>query len=78
LGLNFFLTIKGLLELEASLPSYVLQLQITPPKRIVSTKDGYLKRKYREEKRLEDIHNVIVITFVKNIYLTNKKKKHIF
>jgi hypothetical protein len=59
------LLFKGLLELEASLPSYVLQLQITPPKRIVSTKDGYLKRKYREEKRLEDIHNVILLLLLK-------------
>ena len=51
-------TYQGLLELEASLPSYVLQLRVDSPKRTTNTKDGYLKRKYREEKRLEDIHNV--------------------
>jgi hypothetical protein len=51
-------TYHGLLELEASLPSYVLKLQIKAPKRVTSTKDGYMKRKYREEKRLDDIHNV--------------------
>ena len=53
-------TYQGLLELEASLPSYVLKLNIKSPKRITTTKDGYLKRKYREEKRLDDIHNVII------------------
>jgi len=49
-------TYQGLLELEASLPPYVLQLQIKPPKRTVNTKDGYMKRKYKEEKRLDDIY----------------------
>ncbi len=51
-------TYQGLLELEASLPPHVLQLTIKAPKRQTTTKDGYLKRKYREEKRLEDIHAV--------------------
>jgi hypothetical protein len=54
-------TYQGLLELEASLPSYVLKLNIKSPKRVTTTKDGYLKRKFREEKRLDDIHNVILI-----------------
>lgn len=49
---------QGLLELEASLPSYVLKLQIKPPQRVATTKDGYLKRKYREEKRLDNIFDV--------------------
>ena len=57
-------TIKGLLELGASLPSYVLQLQIDPTKRGFSTKDGYLKREYREEKQLEDINNLYDLTLV--------------
>ncbi|CAF0789210.1 unnamed protein product [Brachionus calyciflorus] len=52
-------TYQGLLELEASLPPYVLNLKIDAPKRIQHTKDGYLKRKYREEKRLEEIHSNI-------------------
>ena len=55
---EFFYSILGLLELEASLPPYVLQLNIVPPRRLTTTKDGYMKRKYREEKRLEDIHAV--------------------
>ena len=53
------------MELEASLPPYVLQLQIKPPKRITTTKDGYLKRKFKEEKRLEDIYDVIFFCFIK-------------
>ncbi len=51
-------TYQGLLELEASLPPFVLQLDFKSPKRVTTTKDGYLKRKYREEKRLDDIHAV--------------------
>ena len=59
-------TYQGLLELEASLPPHVLQLTIQAPKRQTTTKDGYLKRKYREEKRLEDIHAVKLIFILKN------------
>ena len=58
---------QGLLELEASLPPYVLQLQLKPPKRVITTRDGYMKRKYREEQRLEDIHNVILNFYLKCI-----------
>jgi hypothetical protein len=47
-----------LLELEASLPATVLNLKANMPKRVVTTKDGYLKRKFKEEKRLEDIQIV--------------------
>lgn len=46
------------MELEASLPNYVLKLQLKAPQRVTSTKDGYLKRKYREEKRLDNIYDV--------------------
>lgn len=46
------------MELEASLPSYVLKLQLKAPQRITTTNDGYLKRKYREEKRLDNIYDV--------------------
>ncbi len=48
-----------MLELEASLPSFVLELNIKPPKRVTKTNDGYMKRKYREEKRLDDIYGEI-------------------
>ena len=50
--------------MEASLPPFVLELNIKPPKRVVTTKDGYLKRKFREEKRLEDIHSVRFMLFL--------------
>ena len=53
-------TFEGLLELEASLPPSVLQVQIKPPKRITTTKDGYMKRKYRDEKQLEAIQEGII------------------
>ena len=61
--INYLMFQIGLLELEASLPPFVLELNIKPPKRVVNTKDGYLKRKFREEKRLEDIHNVSFMLF---------------
>ena len=51
-------TFEGLLELEASLPQSVLQVQIKPPKRITTTKDGYMKRKYRDERELASIQEV--------------------
>jgi pregnane X receptor len=51
-------TFQGLLELEASLPPFVLQVNMKPPKRVTSTKDGYMKRKFREQKRLDDIYTV--------------------
>jgi hypothetical protein len=53
-------TFQGLLELEASLPPFVLQVNMKPPKRVVNTKDGYMKRKFREQKRLDDIYTVSV------------------
>jgi hypothetical protein len=53
-------TYDGLLELEASLPASVLQVQIRPPRRVATTKDGHIKRKYREEKKLEQIQENII------------------
>jgi hypothetical protein len=52
-------TYQGLLELEASLPPFVLELHMKVPKRNTTTKDGYMKRKFREEKRLDTIHSAI-------------------
>lgn len=64
------------MELEASLPSYVLKLQIKPPQRVTNTKDGYLKRKYREEKRLDNIYDVKIrfrfLVFKNNNYSNSK------
>lgn len=48
----------GLLELENSLPDFVLNPVIKPPKRVTTTHAGFLKRKYREEQKLADIYKV--------------------
>jgi len=46
----------GLLELEESLPDILLNPVIKAPVRRMTTSAGFLKRKYREEKQLADIH----------------------
>ena len=48
--------VLGLLELEESLPCALLNPVVKAPKRRVTTSAGFLKRKYREEKQLADIH----------------------
>jgi len=58
-------TYEGLLELEASLPASVLQVQINPTKRVVTTKDGFMKRKYRDERQLEQIQENIISDRIK-------------
>jgi hypothetical protein len=40
------------------LPQSVLEVQIKPPKRVTTTKDGYMKRKYRDERELASIQEV--------------------
>jgi len=48
--------VLGLLELEESLPDVLLNPVVKAPKRHTTTSAGFLKRKYREEKQLADIH----------------------
>ena len=48
--------VVGLSELEESLPDVVLKPIIKAPKRRMTTSAGFLKRKYREEKKLADIY----------------------
>lgn len=48
--------VVGLLELEESLPDILLKPVIKAPKRRMTTSAGFLKRKYREEKKLADIY----------------------
>ena len=55
---RFLDTYTGLLELESTLPSSALKIRLPIPKRISSTKDGYLKRKFRREKDLDNIMKV--------------------
>ena len=51
-------TYQGLLELEASLPQFVTQPRIKAPKPKTVTKAGFVKRKYRQERELMDMHEV--------------------
>lgn len=67
----YLILLKGLLELEASLPPSALQIKLTPPKRTTTTKDGYMKRKYRQEKELQEIQDVCLLAFVIVILLLN-------
>ncbi|CAH1796119.1 unnamed protein product [Owenia fusiformis] len=53
-------TYQGLLELEASLPDFVLQPRIVAPKPKTVTKQGFTKRKYRQERELAEIHEQII------------------
>jgi hypothetical protein len=55
---RFLDTYTGLLELESTLPSNALKIRLPIPKRISSTKDGYLKRKFRRERDLDNIMKV--------------------
>lgn len=52
-------TYQGLLELEASLPHFVTQPRIKAPKPKTVTKAGFVKRKYRQEMELMDMHESI-------------------
>jgi hypothetical protein len=57
---NKYLTnYNGLLELERSLPDFVLKPVVKAPRRQMTTSAGFLKRKYREEKELADIYQAL-------------------
>lgn len=57
---RFLDTYTGLLELESTLPSNALKIRLPAPKRITSTKDGYLKRQFRRERDLNNIFKVSI------------------
>lgn len=50
--------LAGLLELESSLPDFILQPRISAPHAKTVTREGFVKRKYRDEKILVEIHDV--------------------
>lgn len=52
-------TYQGLLELEASLPDFVTQPRIQAPKPKSSRKGGFVKRKQRRQRELEEVANAI-------------------
>ena len=55
-------TYQGLLELEASLPDFVTQPRIQAPKPKSSGKGGFVKRKQRRQRELEEVANAIELT----------------
>lgn len=67
-------TYQGLLELEASLPDFVVNPRVKAPKPKTVTKTGYMKRKYRQEQELKDMHTVILYDYLIIPYKFLKKK----
>lgn len=63
---RFLDTYTGLLELESTLPSNALKIRLPAPKRITSTKDGYLKRQFRRER---DLNNIFKVRLFRSIEL---------
>ncbi|GFO15944.1 cilia- and flagella-associated protein 91 [Plakobranchus ocellatus] len=54
-------TYQGLLELEASLPDFVIQPRIKAPKPSTVTKSGFIKRRYRKERELSEVYEANAI-----------------
>ncbi|ESO99083.1 hypothetical protein LOTGIDRAFT_142246, partial [Lottia gigantea] len=52
-------TYQGLLELEASLPDFVTAPRVKAPKPKTVTKAGFIKRKYRQERELIEMHEAL-------------------
>jgi len=55
---RYLSTYEGLLELENFLPDFVTQPRIKAPKPKTVTKAGFVKRKFRQERELAEIHGV--------------------
>ena len=55
---HYINTYHGLLELENSLPDFVMNPRITAPKPKTVTKSGFVKRKYRPQMELAEIAQV--------------------
>lgn len=62
-------TYQGLLELEASLPDFVVNPRVKAPKPKTVTKTGYMKRKYRQEQELKDMHQVRTLSLSPSLSL---------
>lgn len=59
------------MELEDSLPDFIIQPRIKAPKPRTVTKSGFVRRKYRQERQLAEIHAV-------NPYCTFEFRRNIF
>ncbi|XP_021040570.1 cilia- and flagella-associated protein 91 [Mus caroli] len=58
---HYLNTYEGLVELESSLPDFVTQPRIKPPKpQIITTKAGFLKRTARMDYELAEVHKALV------------------
>lgn len=62
--LNFTSTFVGLLELENSIPNFIMHPSVRAPKQKVPNKNNYVNRKQRREKELADIYNVCMHAIV--------------
>lgn len=70
---RYLSTYEGLCELEGFIPpSFVTQPRIKGPKPKTVTKAGFIKRKYRQERELAEIHEVLVL----NIMVTFDTRSH--
>ena len=54
---HFLTTYNGLCALEQTLPRKLLNPSINAPRKTISTREGFVKRQYREEQMLDDIFN---------------------
>nr|XP_003469271.1 cilia- and flagella-associated protein 91 [Cavia porcellus] len=58
---HYLNTYEGLVELESSLPRFVTQLVIKPPKpKVITTKAGFLKRAVRMDYELAEVHKALL------------------
>ena len=63
---------SGLLELEASLPDFVTQPRIRAPQKPPMGAFGYVKKKYRLTKELEDMSKVSLLFYVLYFFVTRR------
>ncbi|KAI0230091.1 Cilia- and flagella-associated protein 91 [Lamellibrachia satsuma] len=56
---RYLASYQGLLELENALPDFVTQPRVKAPKPRVIPKQGYVRRKYRRERELAEIYELI-------------------
>ncbi|XP_059158097.1 LOW QUALITY PROTEIN: cilia- and flagella-associated protein 91-like [Physella acuta] len=59
-------TYQGLLELEASLPDFVMNPRVKAPRPVTVTKTGFIKRKFKKEKELAEAYEAIKAEEEKN------------
>jgi len=68
-------TYQGLLELEASLPDFVLHPRIKAPKPSTVTKTGFVKRKYRKERELTEVYEIMRTRRLENEAIKDERER---